>query len=332
MTTTTAIRGGAWLTEEIDAASVLTPERLSEEHRLIGRTAEEFVDNEVLPVLDKLEAKDWGAGARADPAMRRARAARHRRARGARRRRARQGGVAARRRGRRPLRVVRDDVRRPDRPGGHSAALLRLGGAEGQVPAWPRVRRNDRRVCAVGVGLGLGRAQRQGPRRAAGRRQLPAVRREDVDHERRLRRSVRRVRQGRSTRRRPRVRAVHRVPRRARLPRRQHRQGRTQDGPARVVDDPADPAGRPRAGGERARRDRQGPQGRVQRPELRPLQAGGDVQRRRAAGDRAGGGVRRAAEAVRPAHRLVRRGPPQARRDDRPASTPSKPCSIAPRA
>ena len=40
-------------------ASVLTPERLSEEHRLIGRTAEEFVDNEVLPVLDKLEAKDW---------------------------------------------------------------------------------------------------------------------------------------------------------------------------------------------------------------------------------------------------------------------------------
>ena len=59
MTTTTAIRGGAWLTEEIDAASVLTPERLSEEHRLIGRTAEDFVDNEVLPVLDRLEAKDW---------------------------------------------------------------------------------------------------------------------------------------------------------------------------------------------------------------------------------------------------------------------------------
>ena len=50
MTTTTAIRGGAWLTEDIDAASVLTPERLSDEHRLIGRTAEEFIDNEVLPL------------------------------------------------------------------------------------------------------------------------------------------------------------------------------------------------------------------------------------------------------------------------------------------
>src|SRR5215203_5573686 len=59
MTTTTAIRGGAWLTEETDATSVLTPEKLSEEHRLIGRTAEEFIDNEVLPVLDKLESKDW---------------------------------------------------------------------------------------------------------------------------------------------------------------------------------------------------------------------------------------------------------------------------------
>ena len=57
MTTTTAIRGGAWLTEETDAASVLTPEKLSEEHRLIGRTAEEFVDNEVLPALDRLEQR-----------------------------------------------------------------------------------------------------------------------------------------------------------------------------------------------------------------------------------------------------------------------------------
>ena len=45
------------------------------------------------------------------------------------------------------------------------------------------------------------------------------------------------------------------------------------------------------AGRERARRDRQGPQGRVQRPELRPLQARRDVQRRRAARDRRGGGA-----------------------------------------
>ena len=62
MTTTSTppvLHGGSWLTGAADPASVLTPERLSAEHRLIGQTAEEFVDNEVLPVLDRLEAKDW---------------------------------------------------------------------------------------------------------------------------------------------------------------------------------------------------------------------------------------------------------------------------------
>jgi alkylation response protein AidB-like acyl-CoA dehydrogenase len=59
MTTTTTVRGGAWLTEDADPTAVLTPERLSEEHRLIGRTADEFIDNEVLPVLERLEQKDW---------------------------------------------------------------------------------------------------------------------------------------------------------------------------------------------------------------------------------------------------------------------------------
>ena len=41
------------------ADAVFTPERLTEEHRLIAQTAEEFVDNEVLPELDRLEQKDW---------------------------------------------------------------------------------------------------------------------------------------------------------------------------------------------------------------------------------------------------------------------------------
>jgi alkylation response protein AidB-like acyl-CoA dehydrogenase len=62
MTTTTPsplVHGGSWLTDDADAASVLTPERLSDEHRLIGQTAEEFVDSEVLPALERLEAKDW---------------------------------------------------------------------------------------------------------------------------------------------------------------------------------------------------------------------------------------------------------------------------------
>src|SRR5215212_4068836 len=56
---TTILRGGEWLLQPSEADSVFTPERLTEEHRLIGRTAQEFVDNEVLPQLDRLEQKDW---------------------------------------------------------------------------------------------------------------------------------------------------------------------------------------------------------------------------------------------------------------------------------
>ena len=52
-------RGGAWLLESTDAASVFTPERQTEEHRLIARTAADFVRNEVVPAEDRLEQKDW---------------------------------------------------------------------------------------------------------------------------------------------------------------------------------------------------------------------------------------------------------------------------------
>ncbi len=59
MTTMTTVKGGAWLIEETDAASVFTREKLSDEQRMIGQTADEFITNEVLPVLDRLEQKDW---------------------------------------------------------------------------------------------------------------------------------------------------------------------------------------------------------------------------------------------------------------------------------
>jgi len=58
-TTTSTVRGGAWLIDEADESGVLTPERLSEEHRLIERTADEFIANEVVPAIERLEAKDW---------------------------------------------------------------------------------------------------------------------------------------------------------------------------------------------------------------------------------------------------------------------------------
>jgi alkylation response protein AidB-like acyl-CoA dehydrogenase len=57
--TSTVLRGGEWLVEPTLATAVFTPERLTDEHRLIGQTAQQFVDGEVLPVLDRLEQKDW---------------------------------------------------------------------------------------------------------------------------------------------------------------------------------------------------------------------------------------------------------------------------------
>ena len=52
-------RGGGWLFEDATDADVFTPERLSDEHRLMARTTDEFVDSEVLPNLERLETKDW---------------------------------------------------------------------------------------------------------------------------------------------------------------------------------------------------------------------------------------------------------------------------------
>jgi len=58
-TAITSVRGGAWLVEDAPAGSVFTREKLSEEHRLIGQTADEFMQNEVAPALERLEQKDW---------------------------------------------------------------------------------------------------------------------------------------------------------------------------------------------------------------------------------------------------------------------------------
>src|SRR5688572_1640911 len=60
METSTQLRkGGSWLLEETAPGEVFTPEKLTDEHQMMARTAQEFVDNELLPAVDRLEAKDW---------------------------------------------------------------------------------------------------------------------------------------------------------------------------------------------------------------------------------------------------------------------------------
>jgi alkylation response protein AidB-like acyl-CoA dehydrogenase len=58
ITDTDTRKGGSWLLSA-DQPDIFTPEKLSDEHRLIARTAQELVDGEILPNLEKMEAKDW---------------------------------------------------------------------------------------------------------------------------------------------------------------------------------------------------------------------------------------------------------------------------------
>jgi alkylation response protein AidB-like acyl-CoA dehydrogenase len=52
-------RGGAWLIEDRPPERIFTVEQFSDEHRLIARTAGDFMQSEVAPALERLEAKDW---------------------------------------------------------------------------------------------------------------------------------------------------------------------------------------------------------------------------------------------------------------------------------
>ncbi|HWI16802.1 MAG TPA: acyl-CoA dehydrogenase family protein [Vicinamibacterales bacterium] len=53
------IKGGAWLLGASDPATVMTPEKITDEHRMIQQTATEFVDNEVMAANERLEKKEW---------------------------------------------------------------------------------------------------------------------------------------------------------------------------------------------------------------------------------------------------------------------------------
>ena len=52
-------KGASWLLHDTDPSDVFTPERMTDEHRLIAKTTDEFIDSEVLPNLEQLESKDW---------------------------------------------------------------------------------------------------------------------------------------------------------------------------------------------------------------------------------------------------------------------------------
>lgn len=54
-----AVKGGSFLIDEIKPEQVFTPEDFTEEHHMIAKTTEDFVQQEVLPVLDRLENHEF---------------------------------------------------------------------------------------------------------------------------------------------------------------------------------------------------------------------------------------------------------------------------------
>jgi alkylation response protein AidB-like acyl-CoA dehydrogenase len=60
----TLVRGGSWLIDEAPGEAVLTREHLTDEQRMIGQTAEDFITKAVEPEVDRLEAKDWALARR----------------------------------------------------------------------------------------------------------------------------------------------------------------------------------------------------------------------------------------------------------------------------
>ncbi len=53
------VPGGSFLIEDVNAADCFFPEDFTEEHRQIAQTTAEFAMNEIVPVSDQIEAKDF---------------------------------------------------------------------------------------------------------------------------------------------------------------------------------------------------------------------------------------------------------------------------------
>ncbi len=54
------ITGGEFLVKKTDPADVFIPEELDEEQRMIGETCQDFLDTEIFPVLDRIDAQEEG--------------------------------------------------------------------------------------------------------------------------------------------------------------------------------------------------------------------------------------------------------------------------------
>ena len=217
-------RGGAFLIASTAPEEIFTPADLSDDQRLIGQTAEEFVPKEVVPAIPELELHKEGLMAQM----------------------LKKAGEIGLLGGGVPeeyggsgldkvsstvhcgktfdLRIVWRQARRPRRHRHPAHRLFRHRRAKEKISAEDRDRRKALLLLPLGAAGRLGRAELAHARRAFARRQkLDPERPENVDHQRRLCRRVHRLREsGR--------RKIFLLHRRARLSRLFRRRRRKKDG------------------------------------------------------------------------------------------------------
>ncbi|MCH1625578.1 acyl-CoA dehydrogenase family protein [Ferdinandcohnia quinoae] len=58
-TTNQVVKGGGFLIEDLEADRIFTPEDYTEEHKMIAKTTEDYVENEVLPQVEFLEHHEF---------------------------------------------------------------------------------------------------------------------------------------------------------------------------------------------------------------------------------------------------------------------------------
>ncbi|MDP6909208.1 MAG: acyl-CoA dehydrogenase family protein, partial [Flavobacteriales bacterium] len=55
-----ALQGGEWLIRETDCQDIFTPEEWTEEQQMIAQTCKEFINQEVSPILDRIDSMEEG--------------------------------------------------------------------------------------------------------------------------------------------------------------------------------------------------------------------------------------------------------------------------------
>ncbi len=270
----TKLTGGSFLLEDHNLENVFTPEDFNEDQQMIVKLADEFAVNELLPAVEKIEHKEWQVTRdllkkAADMGLTNADVP------------AEYGGSEM---DKISSAIIADQMAKSGSfvvsMGAHAGIgtlpLVFFGTEEQKKKYLPqaRRRRNHRRLRAVGRHQRLRRAQQPHSRGSVARWQaLHPERREDVDHQRPLRRPVHHLRQGRR-------RKVHRLPGREGLPWFLGRSRRKEDGHPRLLHRASHPQRLQGTGRECARRNRQGTHHRLQHPQRGPLQARRGMRRR----------------------------------------------------